>query len=160
MPVLPFILNYIFIAADKLVKLVRIKSLVPVIVFLVVILLQYIPGNVDQVKSMSRPEEGPNEIAAVRTFNFIHDLPGDAVVVFLKPRALAYYSGRKAAYVARNISREQLPGLFNRINAHYFLICHENEEVNDVLLKSFVTINKEKLKLIWNDSYFDLYSDL
>lgn len=160
MPVLPFILKYIFIAIDRLLKLARIKSPLPSIVFLLVILVQYIPGNIDQVKSMNREEEGPNEIPAVRTFNFIHDLPGDAVVVFLKPRALSYYSGRKAAYVARNISVDQLPELFRRINAHYFLICNRNEEVNDVLLKSFVAANREKLKLIWQNVHFELYSDL
>ena len=82
------------------------------------------------------------------------------MVVFLKPRALSYYSGRKAAYVARNTRVDQLPELFNRINAHYFLICHENDEVNDVLLKSYIAGNKEKLKLIWSYSYFELYSDL
>jgi len=160
MPVLPFILKYIFIAIEKVLKLSRVKSSIPVIAFLIIILFQYIPGNIDQVKSMSLPEQGPNGVAATSTFNFIHELPGDAVVVFLKPRALSYYSGRKAAYVTRNTKVEQLPELFSRINAHYFLICHENEEVNDMLLKSFIELNKKKLKRIWHNNYFELYSDL
>ena len=160
MPVLPFILKYIFIAINELLKFVRVKSAVPITVLLIVILLQYIPGNIDQVKSMALPEQGPNEMPAVRTFNYLHNLPGEPVVVFLKPRALSFYSGRKAAYVARNIGLDQLPALFNRMNAHYFLLCHENDEVNDVLLKSFIAGNKEKVKLIWQDNYFELYSDL
>jgi hypothetical protein len=159
-PALPFILKYIFVAADRVQKFVRVKSPVPIVAFLIVILLQYIPGNIDQAKSMSLPEEGPNEIPAVRTFNYIHNLPGEAIVVFLKPRALSFYSGRKSAYVARNIRLDQLPALFNRMNAHYFLICNENEEVDDVLLKSFIAVNKGKVKLIWKDNYFELYSDL
>jgi hypothetical protein len=141
-------------------NLIRKKSSIPALALLVMILIQYIPGNIDQAKSMSIPEQGPNELPAVRTFNIVNELPGDAVIVFLKPRALAFYSGRKAAYVARNISQEQLPALFSRMNAHYFLLCHENEEVNDVMLKSFIANNRDKLKLIWQDNYFELYSDL
>src|SRR6185436_20451292 len=99
----------------------------------------------DHVNSMSHPEQGPNEKAATQTFSFIHELPGDAIVVFAKPRALSYYTGRKAAYFIRNIQIDQLPGLFNRMNAHYFLLCHENKIVNDDLLASFINANRGKL---------------
>ena len=97
---------------------------------------------------------------AVKTFNFIHDLPGDAIVVFVKPRALSFYSGRKAAYVIRNIQPDKLAGLFKRMNAHYFLLCYENKKVNDDLLHAFISGNREKVKLIWRDNYFELYTDL
>jgi hypothetical protein len=160
LPVLPFILKYIFVAVEWMLDRIRKHSPIPVLILLAVILLQYIPGNIDHVKSMSLPEQGPNEMAAARTFNFIHDLPGDAIVVFAKPRALSFYTGRKAAYVIRNIQTDQLPGLFNRMNAHYFLLCHENKKVNDDLLNSFITGNREKLKIIWRDTNFELYSDL
>jgi len=160
MPVLPIMLKYIFISVGQILNLLRSKSPLPSITLLIVILLQYIPGNIDHVQSMSLPEQGPNELAAVRTFNFIHDLPDDAVVVFLKPRALSFYSGRKSAYFIRNIIPDQLPGLFNRMNAHYFLLCHENKKVNDELLKTFISGNREKLRIIWRDSYFELYTDL
>jgi len=160
LPVLPFILKYIFIAADWIRSLFSIKSQVPLIALLVVILLQYIPGNIDHARSMSLTEQGPNEMPAARTFNFIRDLPGDAVVVFVKPRALSFYSGRKAAYFIRDIQPEQLPGLFKRMNAHYFLLCNENKKVDDALLRSFIADNNSKLKIIWRDNYFELYTDL
>jgi hypothetical protein len=99
-------------------------------------------------------------LPAAEAFAYIHNLPGDAVVVFLKPRALSYYSNRKAAYVTRNIPPDQLLDLFRRIHAHYFLLCNENEEVNDVMLKKFLEDNKNEVSMIWQNSLFDLYTDL
>ena len=159
-PVLPFLMKYIFRAFLALMEWLKIKSAKPALIFLAVIILQYFPGIVDQVKSMDLQESGPQRRPAVETFDFIHHLPEDAVVVFLKPRALSFYSGRRAAYVTRSISQEDLPELFNRMHAHYFLVCDESDEVNDVLLKKFVEDHKTELKLIYQDSQFYLYSDL
>jgi len=161
LPVLPFLLKYIFIAFNTLFNYAKIKSPKPVYVFLLAVLVQYTPGLIDQVNSMDVPEQGPQEPPAVETFDYISQhLPVDAVIVFIKPRALSFYSGKKAAYVARNITSEKLPGLFRRMNAHYFLICNENDEVNDVMLKNFVIENKNELQLIWQNSFFDLYAGL
>lgn len=160
LPVLPFLLRYIANACHGLLNMIRINSPVPVVVFLVIVFLQYMPGITDQVKYMHIPEQGPQEKPAVDAFNYISKLPEDAVVVFLKPRALSFYTGKKAAYVARNTQPAQVRGLFARINAHYFLVCNENEEVNDVMLNNFISANKNELKLIYQNNWFDLYTDL
>ena len=136
LPVMPFLLKYIFTFFNSLMSMAKIKSTKPALIFLMIILIQYTPGIIDQVKSMSVPEQGPQEAPAVEAFGFIsRQLSADAVVVFLKPRALSFYSNKRAAYVTRNIKQEELRDSFRRMNAHYFLICNENDEVNDVLLK-------------------------
>jgi hypothetical protein len=160
LPVLPFLLYYIFIALDTLLRIMRVKTAKPMIAFLCVVLLQYIPGVASQMKTMHNPEQGPQGNSAVEAFAYISRLPEGAIVVFIKPRALSYYSGKHAAYVARNIRPAELPGLFRRMNAHYFLLCHENDEVNDVLLEKFVEENKAGLTLTWQNDLFDLYSDV
>ncbi len=159
LPVMPLVMKYIFIGFSSLTNRISIKSDGPGIIFLVIVLLQYTPGIVGQVKSMDYAEQGPQEMPAVEAFEYIRHLPDDAVVVFLKPRALSYYSDKHAAYVTRNTRPDEIRELFLRMNAHYFLVCSQNEEVNDVILKKFIEDNKNELKLIWHNSYFELYSD-
>jgi len=159
-PILPFLLKYIFSTFNILFNRLNFNATVPAVIFLLIIILQYAPGMIDQVNSMDVAEQGPQEEPARKAFEFINQLPAESVVVFLKPRALSYYSGRRAAYVTRNIRPEELPALFSRLNAHYFLVCNENEEVNDVLLKNFIAENKDHVSRVWQNSYFELYSDL
>jgi hypothetical protein len=160
LPVLPVLLKYIFQGFIFLMERLKIKPQLPVVTFLLIIILQYTPGIIDQVKSMNVPEQGPQETPSIEAFVYISKLPEDAVVIFLKPRALSFYSGRRAGYVTRNIQPADLKNLFARLHAHYFLICRENDEVNDVLLNNFIAENKNDLKLVWQNSFFDLYSDL
>ncbi|MEO8085580.1 MAG: glycosyltransferase family 39 protein [Bacteroidota bacterium] len=159
-PIMPFLLKYIFNALYIAMNRIHLKPSGPAVIFLLVVILQYTPGLIDQVKSMDAPEQGPQEQPAVEAFEYINNLPGDDVVVFLKPRALSFYAGRKAAYVTRNIQPDALKGLFGRLNAHYFLICNENEEVNDMMLKNFIAVHKDDIKLLWQNSFFELYTDL
>lgn len=109
---------------------------------------------------MGYSEEGPQETPAAEAFEYISHLPEEAVVVFLKPRALSFYSGKRAAYVTRNVEPEEIRDLFRRMNAHYFLLCSQNEEVNDAILKKFIADHKSELRLIWHNNNFELYSDL
>ncbi|CAN5436858.1 hypothetical protein BH11BAC1_BH11BAC1_03230 [soil metagenome] len=159
-PIIPFLLKYIFNALDIVMHRVHVKPSGPVVIFLLVIILQYTPGIVNQVKSMNIPEQGPQEQPAVEAFEFINHLPGEVVVVFMKPRALSCYSGRRAAYVTRNIQPDALEGIFSRMNAHYFLICKENEEVNDLMLKKFISTHRNDINLVWQNRFFELYTDL
>ena len=160
LPVMPFILKYIYTGFASLISRSKVKSSLPGITFLLIILLQYTPGIIGQVKSMDYSEEGPQEAPAVEAFEYISHLPEEAIVVFLKPRALSFYSGKSAAYVTRNVKPEEIRDLFNRMNAHYFLLCSRNEEVNDVILKKFIADHKSELRLIWHNNNFELYSDL
>ncbi len=161
LPIMPFLLKYIFTSFNALMNLSKVKSTTPALVFLLIILLQYTPGIIDQVKSMSVSEEGPQEQPAREAFRFIaQQLPADAVIVFLKPRALSFYSGKQTTYAARNIKSDELKNSFSRMNAHYFLICNENDEVNDVLLKKYLLQHKDETHLIYQNQYFDLYDDL
>lgn len=161
LPVFPILLKYIFTGLEAILKSARLSSRFPEIIFLVIILLQYMPGVSDQVSTMDLAEQGPQEKQAVEAFTYIHEkLPADAVVVFIKPRALSFYSGRKAAYVMRNVAADELNAIFRRMNAHFFLLCRENEEVKDVVLEKFISENKDEVRSIWNNEYFNLYSDL
>ena len=160
LPVMPFILKYIYTGFSSLISMTKVKSPAPGFAFLLVVLLQYTPGIIGQVKSMDYNEEGPQEALAVEAFEYIRRLPEEAVVVFLKPRALSFYSDKRAAYVPRNVKPDEVRGLFRKMNAHYFLLCSQNEEVNDVILKKFIADYKSELRLIWHNNNFELYSDL
>ncbi len=160
LPVMPIVLKYICIAFTSVMKRVRIKSSAPVLAFLLLVIIQYTPGIIDQVKSMDFIEEGPQEEPTIETFEFISKLPEGSTVVFLKPRALSFYSGRQAAYFTRNIIKDELPALFNRMNAHYFLLCNENEEVFDPVLINYIEEHKHELNEVWKNKYFTLYTDL
>lgn len=160
LPVMPLILKYIYTGFSSLISLSKVRSSLPGISFFLIILFQYTPGIIGQVNSMDYSEEGPQEEPAVEAFEYISHLPDEAVVVFLKPRALSFYSGKRAAYVTRNVKPDEIRDLFKRMNAHYFLLCSQNEEVNDVILKKFIVDHKSELKLIWHNNNFELYYDL
>lgn len=160
LPVMPLMMKYIFTGFSSVISLAKVKSSVPAAVFLFIILIQYTPGIIGQVKSMDYSEQGPQEAPAVEAFQYIGSMPDDAVVVFLKPRALSYYSGKRAAYVARNVKPEEIRDLFRRMNAHYFLLCSQNEEVYDAILLKFIEAHKSDLRSIWKNESFELYTDL
>lgn len=160
LPVMPVLMKYIFTAFNAIAVRVHLKPTLLATIFLLIVLLQYTPGIINQVKSMDLAEEGPQELPAMEAFQYIKRLPDSAVVVFLKPRALSFYSGKRVAYVMRNVQPDQLPELFARMNAHYFLLSNRNEEVNDVILQKFIADHRDRLKLLWHNVNFNLYSDL
>ena len=159
-PVMPFLAHYIFNFFFRILKLFRITSEKPAVTFLCIILIQYTPGLIDHVNSMSIPEEGPQEIAAMEAFDYIRHLPTDAVVVFMKPRALSFYSDRRSAYVQRTTKPQDLEELFTRMNAHYFLVPTKNGKLHDMLLEKFIEDHGDDLKLIYKNSTFNLFTDL
>jgi hypothetical protein len=160
-PIIPFFLKYIGVSIKTILEMVRLpKTDLLASIFVSLVFLQNIQGVFQIIQRQNRMEEGPQSPHAQSTLGFIkNDLPEDAVIVFAKPRAISFYTGKKSAALSRRISFVEMHNAFQRTNTHYIMIKANDEEVNDPKLREYVSVYKDELRVLWQNEGFTIYTD-
>ena len=126
------------------------------ITFMAIFLLgQYVPELTDIIKKPVKILPGPQEQTSREAFNFIRNNIGeDEVILFLKPRVLALYTGRDAVCNELNDSDEDIIRLLKKTGTHYLLT---NVNLANPALDHFIKSHKNDLEIIWSNKKFKLY---
>ena len=118
------------------------------------ILIPYSFSIANIIKHQNETLKGPQEIESVEAFEYIKsNLPSDAIIAFIKPRALALYTNRQA-YIFSQQKPFQLAGKFKNHEDIYLLL---NSELQDASLENAITNYPDQVQLIWSNSKYKLF---
>lgn len=98
------------------------------------------PGIVDWITG-TQPIEGPQTAEGKKFLAIVKQrTPADAVIVCAKPRAIHWYTGRKATYLIDGVSSQETDSAFVRLGARYLVSEHSgrpgafaDDKMNDYL---------------------------
>jgi hypothetical protein len=110
-------------------------------------------------------EEGPHRSESMAMFEYIADhTAGDDVIVFAKPRALALFTGRRAAIFHRTDDDRRLWYFFDRIHATYIVafandrpLADDEERSMAEFLRDFIDRNGPRLESVYANADFRVY---
>jgi len=147
---------------------IKIKTPLKAIILGSIVLIQYYAGINEIINNQNKKQEGPctNESQAV--FEYIKSqTPKDAVIAFIKPRALAFFADRKC--ISNNIVQMNLMLLKQKFDeaevGYYLLYCKKKDELYSSNLESmlnpplekYIEESPEKISLMWSNERFKLY---
>jgi hypothetical protein len=116
-------------------------------------------GITNLIKQQKEVIYGPQDKDAVEVFNYIKThIPKNAIIDFMKPRALALYTDRKGYAHNENYTLQELKQKFDEIGVSYILY---NEPFGwyapDEVLKEYIKVYKDNLILLWNNNMYKIY---
>ncbi len=115
----------------------------------------FIPGIIRTAASRNTMLDGPQQKETVQAFNYVaKNLPDSAVIVFLKPRALALYTGRKgfADPFSADVTAIHLQVMQH--HAGYILI---HNELTGEPMKRYIRVMKSRASRVWGNKTFQLF---
>jgi hypothetical protein len=167
-PLLPFLMNYVVIGLKSIHLGIKIKTPAKVILLGILLLIQYKYGIDEMNKVRNIKQEGPCSDDSWLVFDFIKNrTPKNAVIAFIKPRALALFTNRKC--IANNISQfgmNPMEQKFEEAGVDYYLLyCRKQNEEWSILLDEMMNLPLEKyiestpseISLFWSNERFKLY---
>jgi hypothetical protein len=115
----------------------------------------YYTGVSTLLKEQSKILQGPQEKEAVEAFDYIkRNTRLDDTIVFIKPRALALYTGR---YSYTNHPVQDSTSLEKKIElmkSRFFLLT---SDLDNPSLYNYVKRNSEKMTLLFRNSSYEFY---
>ena len=153
-PIIPLYIFYAFVGIEKGIRFVGEKTKEAAFIILVVaIFFSYISKY---AKLDYGPiKEGITKKESVELFSYIKEhTRKDDVFIFLKPRALALYTNRRASAYHWPKDKKHLLNYFNKIGAKYFAFFPRHEPY----LQGFVSKYNNIFKLIYSNADFKMYS--
>jgi hypothetical protein len=156
MPIIPLILFFTAYALSIIAENIRYKEYLGFCMGLV-LLLCYKQHSVFALTS-KKPILGPYSEEAVSTFYFIRtNTSKDAGIMFGKPRALTYFTGRKTFINTELASRKVLEQELSVYRPDYFLV---NLEVTDDSTKMYFRNYPPVWKLVFSNKKFLLFKKI
>ncbi|MBW6491407.1 MAG: hypothetical protein K0B15_09475 [Lentimicrobium sp.] len=153
LPISPVILLYSVKTISLLTSLVMVKRLL--IVFSMLILLTYIRTIPGYFISEEQTLDGPYAPHVETAFAEVKALTDvNARIVFIKPRALARFAGRKSMSHHPLSKASEIYHEFQYLNPTHFLVY---SELPDPALVHYLQTNQNEVRLIWRDEFFRLY---
>lgn len=160
LPVVAILLYYTVIAIkDIKINFTLIKRKYTTILLGLLILIQYKVGVESIIKHQKDILWGPQEASAAEAFNYIkNNIPANALIDFVKPRALALYAERNSYHMEIN---QSLPAIRKNIkDANITYLLYSDEPINffpEDSLKKYLALQDNNLILEWSNSKFKLY---
>ncbi|MDQ5985965.1 MAG: hypothetical protein CSYNP_01683 [Syntrophus sp. SKADARSKE-3] len=153
LPILPFLIEYIYIAFDKLFLLSKSKFLTIAIV--VFIMLSYLP-IISMISKQAYYVDGPQTNESIECFDYINkNIKNKSVIIFFKPRALGIYTDNLTHPPIPFENVQEAENKYDKLNAEYLLLYSMDEQYN-LILKEFIKESK-RVRRIWNNHDFALY---
>jgi hypothetical protein len=159
-PILPFLFYYLVLGIKNVkISFKYTKKQMIILLFGLFILFQYLEGITNLIKQQKDVIYGPQDKDAVEAFNYIKThIPKNAIIDFMKPRALALYTDRKGYAHSENYTLQELKNKFDEIGVSYVLY---NEPFGwyapDEVLKEYIKVYKDNLILLWNNNMYKIY---
>lgn len=152
LPVFPFMMLYVYHGFES-VKLGKLNRNAVFIVACLFCLFQYKTTIEKRRKQEHLTVSGPQEIVAQQAFDYIsNNTERDAVVAFIKPRALSLYAHRKTLTNHPQQERQSMNHFFEKHKVAYYLLSRDLP--NPALEK---LIKEETPALVWSNEKFALY---
>jgi hypothetical protein len=121
----------------------------------ILIVFLYLPSVIDTARSGHETLEGPQQGSAISTFNYIRkNVPPEAVVVFVKPRALALYAGCRGVADPFTTDPTSIHVQVMESGASYLLI---NSTITSEPMKMYARVMQSRLTTKWKNKDFTLY---
>lgn len=156
LPIIPFTFIYFYsgvywISRRLNTKWLKLQYFIPIL-----FLALYYPGIIWHIETKDFPS-GTEKESALETFKYIrYHLHDDAVIVFIKPRALSLYTEK---YALANNSKERNPFrldyLYKKYGVDYLL--QNISEIPDSALMVYLNAFPNRCKLIYSNKDFRLY---
>jgi hypothetical protein len=154
LPLIPFVLYYVIAGFEVIVPFTGLNKRITGAVLAAFLLLQVWMVDSSIIATQDMPLPGPYDAEAQDAFSKVQALtPSDAVVVFIKPRALALFADRKSLTNAEGQEMSAMLARFKEHNASYYLV---SEEISDASLKDLVK-DSTKAEQVWSNSKYALY---
>lgn len=152
LPVLPLMLLYIYYGFES-VRVGKLNRKAVFIIACLFCLFQYKTTIEKMWKQERYTTYGPQEIVAQQAFDYIsNNTERDAVVAFIKPRALSLYAHRKTLTNHPQQERQSMNNFFEKHKVAYYLLSRDLP--NPALEK---LIKEETPALVWSNEKFALY---
>lgn len=160
LPIAPVLFYYALLTVKDInipFKLVNRKVIILLIGTL--ILVQYKVSIEKIINQRNEVLWGPQEENAAEAFSYIkNNIPENAVIDFVKPRALALYAERNSYHMKIN---QSMPDIRKNITyANISFLLYTDEPINffpDDSLKKYVSLTNNNLVCEWSNSKFRLY---
>ena len=153
-PILPFACYYIYLTVQKLFSRINHKS-VTALLFVVIILLQYLPGINKYIDDRLEIVNGPQRIEAKEAIAFIRsNTAKNAIVDFRRPRALALYTQRKSCC---NFPWDNPDDALKNIDSLRVNYCLTNSQDINPALDSLIKIKPQLFKQLWSNNQYAIY---
>jgi len=115
----------------------------------------YLPGLILKIQTQNDIVEGPQQEAPKEAFKWIKDnTPKDAVIAFVRARALSLYAERTGFANLPGQDIVPMHESFMKAGVNYFL---ESKSLSDESFRRYISMNRDKLDHVWGNSEFDLY---
>ncbi len=115
----------------------------------------FLPGIIRTAGASRTLLDGPQQKETQQAFEYIQkNLPDSAVISFVKPRALALYTGHKG--VADPFTTDVTSTYVqNREHSTDFVLVHS--ELTSETVKRYLRVMKDRVSLVWQNKHFRLY---
>lgn len=154
LPVAPILLHFAIEGFKSIQWGFKLNTKIWALGLSILLILQFLPEQILAIKTARNHFAGPQEKESLEAFAYIkHFTPQNAVVVFVKPRALALYANRKAFANHRADSISILQDMA-RFSPTYILI---HNEISDANVKQYVANRPSEWVVKWHNNKFTLY---
>jgi len=167
-PLLPFFMSYAVIGLKSIHLGFTLKTPAKAILLGSLVLVQYIYGINEIKRSESVIQEGPCVADSWAVFDYIkNQTPPDAVIAFVKPRALVLFTNRKC--ITNNSDQTETATFIRKFDevgvTYYLLYCQKPDEPSGGLLSEMINLPLQKyidaspgeISLCWSNQRFKLY---
>ncbi len=160
LPIAPVLFYYALLAVRDIN--IPFKSVNRKVIILLIGTLTLVQYKVSIEKIINQQNEvlwGPQEEDAAEAFRYIkNNIPENALIDFVKPRALALYAERNSYHMKIN---QSMPDIRKNIdNANISYILYTDEPINfspEDSLKKYLSLSDNNLVCEWSNSKFRLY---
>jgi 4-amino-4-deoxy-L-arabinose transferase-like glycosyltransferase len=115
----------------------------------------FIPGIINVAGAKNTVLEGPQQEETIRAFKYISaNVADSSVIVFVKPRALALYTGKKGMVDPFTADPTEIHTQLMDAGADYLLI---HEKLTREPMKRYCRLLKTRAKQVWKNRTYTLY---
>ncbi|MFZ4704685.1 MAG: hypothetical protein ACOYMF_01635 [Bacteroidales bacterium] len=155
MPATFLLLYYMALGLSSFNPGIHVNGSIKAIVAGSLMLILFLPGILNIIKTQHTILPGPQEKAPQETFSWIKvNTPGDAIIAFAKPRALAFYTDRNGFSNPKNQDIAIMNEDFLNAGVTYLLASKTQSDESFI---RYIQVNENLLKHIWGNDEFDLY---
>lgn len=153
LPIIPLVLFFAAYALFVMLVIVPYKHYI-VSSLGILVLFCYKQPSLQVLSTGNNVLQGPYTYESAATFLFIKEnTPKEASIMFSKPRALTYFTGRKTYVNTPLASMQTIENEINKYKPDYFLL---NLDVTDVSTNSFFPLENPEKNVVFSNSKFIL----
>lgn len=155
LPLTPYLIYYVVQGFRSINIKLNIMPVILAILMAVFVLFSYQKSWTQIIDSQNVILQGPQEPESIEAFNYIiKNTSPDSRFNFIKPRALALYTGRSAmSHNPKQSIAEIHQGLANN-NIQFILL---NNDLSDDMMKAYISFRGSGLVQVWSNSKYFLY---